>query len=405
MTHIMDDAHTSSPLAFPPGFTWGAATSAYQIEGAWDEDGKGPSIWDTFAHMPGRVAGGDKGDVACDHYHRWEEDLDLIAGLNRDSAEWFADYARVVVDRLSDRVSHWMTLNEPQCFVGLGHRTGQHAPGDQYDWERVLRVGHHALLAHGRAVQVIRSHARTPSTVGYAPVGVVRIPASGRPEDLEAGIRHMFSVPKGDSWNNTWWLDPVLRGQYPEDGMDAFDGARPPVQPGDFEIMNQPLDFLGANIDNGQTIRAGEDGVPQDVPHPQGIGRNLYAWPVTPASLYWGRRLLQERYGLPIVVTENGTSTGDWVNLDGQVRDFARIDFLRRYLLELRRAMADGVDVRAYFHWSWMDNFEWQEGYKQRFGLVHVDYATQKRTPKASAAWYARVMETGGASLDEAVSL
>lgn len=450
-------------MTFPSDFRWGAATASYQIEGTPTRSGGGESVWNLHCRRAGAIHDNASGEVACDHVSRYRDDVALMAKygiqayrfsiswprvlpdgvgavspsglafydrlvdtllehkiepwvtlfhwdyplalyyrggwLNRDSADWFADYTRVVADRLSDRVRHWMTLNEPQCFIGLGHRTGIHAPGDRWDWERVLRAGHHALLAHGRAVQVLRAHAKTPPTIGYAPVGVVKMPATDRAEDLGAARTAMFSVPEGNFWNNAWWTDPVVLGSYPEDGFRAYGGALPPIREGDLETIHQPLDFLGANIYNAQPVRMGDEGAPVEVPHRQGVGRNVYGWPVTPEALYWGPRFFSERYGLPIVVTENGISTSDWVDLDGRVDDYARIDFLRRYLRALGGAISEGVDVRAYFHWSWMDNFEWQEGYKQRFGLTYVDFETQLRTPKASAAWYREVIRANGASL------
>ncbi|WP_045234842.1 GH1 family beta-glucosidase [Deinococcus pimensis] len=451
-------------MTFPKHFRWGVATASYQIEGSPTQDGGGDSVWDLHTRRAGTVWDHTSGLVACDHARRASEDVALMrehaigayrlslswprvlpdgrgrvndrglafydrlvddllhAGiepwvtlfhwdfplalyyqggwLNRDSSDWFADYTRVIVDRLSDRVRHWFTLNEPQCFVGLGHRTGVHAPGDQLGWEAVLRVGHHALMAHGKAVQVIRAHARSAPTVGYAPVGVVATPATSAPEDVDAAREMMFSLPKGDTWNNPMWLDPVLRGHYPE-GLEAAFDAAPPVRAGDLEVIHQPLDFLGANVYNGGPVTRAEDGSATRVPYPPGLGRTMYGWPVTPDALYWGPRFYHEQYGLPVVITENGVSLSDWVDLDGHVRDFGRVDFLRRYLLELERAVRDGVDVLGYFHWSWMDNFEWQEGYKQRFGLVHVDFTTQKRTPKASAAWYRDVIRSNGAQLHQ----
>jgi beta-glucosidase len=450
-------------MPFKDNFRWGAATASYQIEGSPVRQGGGESVWDQFCRREDVIKDGSSGFIACDHVERYREDVSLMrncglrayrfslswprilpsgtgavseqglgfydrlvdellaAGiepwatlfhwdfplelyhrggwLNRDSADWFAEYTGVVVKRLSDRVQHWMTLNEPQCFIGMGHRNGDHAPGLKLGWEDVLRAGHHALLAHGKAVQVIRAHSKTPSQVGYAPVGGVNVPASHSPEDIEAARSAMFSMPKASVFNNAWWFDPVLRGHYPEDGHDAFGAARPPILLGDLETICQPLDFLGANIYNGRTVRAGRNGIPEEIRHPPGIGRTVYDWPVTPEALYWGSRFFYERYNLPIVITENGVSTSDWVDLDGRVHDAARIDFLRRYLLELKRAVEDGVDVLGYFHWTLMDNFEWQEGGRQRFGLIHVDYTTQKRTPKDSAAWFEQVSRSNGESL------
>ncbi len=448
-------------LTFPADFTWGAAAASYQVEGATRVDGRGPSVWDMFCRAPGRVWEGHTGDVACDHYHRWKEDVALMksiglkayrlsiawprvmpagtgavnarglafydqlvdglleAGvepwvtlfhwdlpydlylrggwLNRDSVNWFGDYADVVARKLSDRVSNWMTLNEPQCFIGLGLRDGIHAPGDKLGLKEMLTAGHHTLMAHGKAVQVIRAATRKPASIGWAPVGVTFIPASDSPADIQAARTATCSVRTKDYWNNTWWADPVLFGRYPEDGLSLFGDDAPTVQSGDMDLIRQPLDFYGANIYHGTVVRAGADGAPENVPLRPGYPHTMFLWKVTPSALYWGPRFLHERYQLPVVVTENGLANADWVSLDGKVHDPQRIDFMERYLSELRRACHDGIPVKGYFTWSIMDNFEWAEGYKQRFGIIYVDYATGKRTLKDSAEWYREVIRTHGA--------
>ncbi len=453
-------------MAYPKGFVWGAATASYQIEGAAREDGKGLSVWDTLCRRPGAIWNGQTGNVACDHYHRWREDVALMkrvglkayrfsiswprvmpegigrvnpkglafydrlvdgllaAGiapyvtlfhwdypqelydrggwLNRESADWFAAYAAVIAAKLGDRVGHWMTLNEPQCFVGLGHFDGRHAPGDKWNWAEVLRVGHHALLAHGRGVQAIRAASPAPCQVGFAPVGVVRIPASESKKDVDAARADMFAVTARHQWNNTWWMDPIFLGAYPKDGLRLYEADLPPIRDRDMKTIRQPLDFFGANIYSGSTVRAGPRGKPEAVPDPAGIGLTAYKWPLTPEALYWGPRFFHERYKLPVFITENGMSGADWVALDGGVHDGPRIDYTARYLLALGRAIADGVDVRGYFHWSILDNFEWAEGFKERFGLIHVDFVTGKRTLKDSALWYAKVIATNGRSLRKA---
>lgn len=463
---------SSSP--FPADFTWGAAAAAFQIEGAATTDGKGLSVWDMMCRQPGRVFDGHTGDIACDHYHRYAEDVGILseigakayrlsvswprvipagtgavneAGLafydrlidellakgvqpwvtlfhwdfpydlycrggwlNRDSVEWFADYTALVVDRLSDRVSHWITLNEPQCFIGLGHYQGVHAPGDKVGVAEMLRAGHHALLAHGRAVQVIRARAKTPPLVGWAPVGGPSMPVdASNPAEVEFARRTTFAMgthdpakPRAEDgcfWNTAWWSDPVVLGHYPEDGWAGYGKAVPEIRAGDLETISQPLDFYGVNIYSGSYVRPKADGTAEYVTFPPGNPRTALKWPVTPEALYWGPRFLHERYKLPIVITENGLSGADWVGLDGRVHDGHRIDFLQRYLRELGRAIADGVEVRGYFQWSILDNFEWAEGYKERFGLVHVDYETQKRTLKDSAYWYRDMIASNGATL------
>ena len=451
-------------MRFPKGFVWGAASASYQIEGAAREDGKGPSVWDMFCRKQGAVWKNQNGDVACDYYHRWKEDVSLMkeiglkgyrfsiswtrvlpegvgqvnakgldfydrlvdgllaakvqpwatlfhwdypyrlycrgGWLNSASSDWFAEYTALVVDRLSDRVKHWMTLNEPQCFVGLGHSSGIHAPGDKLGFAEILRIAHNVLLAHGKAVKAIRARSKEEPRIGYAPVGVVSIPASRSMRDIRAAHEAMFRIVGKEIWNNTWWLEPVLKGKYPEDGLKLFEAEMPPIRAGDMETMHQPLDFFGVNIYLGQTVRAGKDGRPETVPPPLGHALTAYRWAVTPDSLYWGPKFYWERYKLPLVVTENGMSGADWISLDGKVHDPQRIDFLQRYLLSLRGAIADGVDVRGYFQWSLTDNFEWAEGVKERFGLIFLDYATQKRILKDSALWYRKVIAGNGACLE-----
>jgi len=312
--------------------------------------------------------------------------------LSPSSPEWFADYASLVTARLSDRVRHWITLNEPQVFLNLGHHYGTHAPGDRFDLPEVLRATHHVLLAHGRAVQAIRAAARTPAQIGFAPVGFSSIPASDRPEDIEAARQAMCSITAPTLWNTTWYADPIFRQTYPEDGLAIFGRAAPTVGADDMATIGQPIDFYGVNIYQGHVVRAGENGEPEVVPFPVGHPLTALAWPVVPEALHWGPRFLWERYGTPIYITESGLANTDWIANDGKVHDPQRIDFTARYLHALHQAIGDGADVRGYFHWSLMDNFEWAEGYKQRFGLVYVDYQTQQRTLKDSALWYKQVI-------------
>jgi beta-glucosidase len=450
-------------MSFPKNFVWGTAAASYQIEGGATADGKGPSVWDMLCRKPGAVYDGHTGDVACDHYHRYAEDVAILkqfgvqayrlslswprvlpagsgapnekgldfydrlidsllaAGitpwvtlfhwdfplalyhrggwLNRDSADWFADYATLMVKRLGDRVSHWMTLNEPQVYINAGHLEGRHAPGDKLALHEVLTAAHNTLRAHGRGVQAIRAASPKPCRVGYAPASHPRIPHTESPADIEAARRSFFATPGRHVATMSWWLEPVFSGKYPQDGWDFFGRDVPLVEPGDLELIRQPVDFFGINIYNGDRIQATADGGFERVPFPPGHPRTAFNWPITPEAMYWTARFCHERYQHPIVVTENGISCTDSVALDGKVHDPTRIDFTRRYLLELERAIDGGIPVEGYFHWSFIDNFEWAEGYKQRFGLVHCDYATGKRTPKDSAAWYAEVIRTNGAAL------
>jgi len=452
----------SSSSPFPQNFTWGAATASYQIEGAAHEEGRGLSVWDTMCRQEGRIARGQSGDVACDHYHCYREDVALMkqiglkayrlslswpriipdgngevnakglafydrlidellaAGiepwvtlfhwdfphalycqggwLNRQSVDWFARYTEVVVKKLSDRVRHWMVFNEPQCFIGLGHKIGMHAPGDKLALADVLRAAHHVLLAQGRAVQTIREHAQLAPVIGCALASPISIPASDSPADIEAARQHMMGFGDEWTWNTTWWADPVSFGHYPEDGLRKYHKDAPQIQPGDMETIRQPLDFFGVNIYSGIVIRAGANGH-ENVKMPEGWPVTAMNWEVQPKSLYWGPRFLFERYKLPMVITENGMALTDWRSVDGQVRDPLRIDFLERYLTALGQAIRDGVDIRGYFLWSLMDNFEWAEGYRPRFGIIHVDYPTGTRTMKDSARWYSEVIAQNGANL------
>lgn len=458
----------SVPKAFPKQFVWGAATAAYQIEGGAREDGRGPSVWDMLCQKEGAIDGGASGDVASDHYHRMTEDVAWLAALglgayrfsiawprvlpegtgainqrgldfydrlvdallevgikpyatlfhwdlplalyhrggwlNRDSASWFGDYAGIVAAKLGDRVSHWITLNEPQVFVGHGHYDGRHAPGLKYSLSEMLLCAHHALLAHGRGVQALRSRSPQPCRIGFAPMGFPKMPASNSEADLAATREVMFSVQQPNHWNLVWWADPVLKGEYPESGLRVFGGHAPKYTAEDMKLISEPTEFLGLNIYQGARIAAGSQG-PEVVPNPPGFPLTAFNWPMTPEALYWGPRWAFERYGKPIFITENGLSCRDWPSLDGRVHDAQRIDFISRQLRQLHRAIDEGTPVEGYFHWSALDNFEWADGYKERFGLIHVDYPTGQRTAKDSYFWYRRVIESGGAAAlgDEAL--
>lgn len=450
-------------MSFPENFVWGAASSSYQIEGGAYEHGKGLSIWDMLCRQPGTIWSNGTGDIACDHYNKYEEDIDLMGRiglkayrlsiswprvlpegtgkvnirglafydrlidsllnngiepwitlfhwdypyalycrggwLNRDSAEWFAEYTQRVVDILSDRVSHWITQNEPQCFIGLGHQTGEHAPGLKLGFSDVLLAAHHSLLAHGKAVQVIRSHAKSKPFIGTALATIVKTPYNNRQEDIETARECMFSIKARDCWNNSWFADPVVFGRYPDDGLNLFEKEITGLKDGDMATISQPLDFYGANIYSGEAVSSSDTGSAVPVPTHDGPPLTTMEWELKPETLYWGPRFLSERYQLPVVVTENGMSNCDWVHADGKVHDPQRIDFHTRYLREYRRAIDEGFSCRGYFLWSVMDNFEWAHGYKQRFGIIHVDYATGKRTMKDSAYWYHDVIASNGTIL------
>lgn len=444
---------------FKDDFIWGTAAASFQIEGAAQVGGRGDSVWDMFCREPGTIRDGSDGITACDHYNRYPEDIEIMQSLglkayrlsvawprimpdgqgvinqegldfydrvidklleagidpwitlfhwdfptalydrggwlNRESSDWFADFAKRICERYSDRVSHWFTLNEPQCFLGLGHHSGEHAPGMKMSFEKVLQASHHALLAHGKAVQVMRSVARQPLMIGAAPVGLVTYPTSDDPALIEAARRATFEITDLGCFSNTWYADPMIKGEYPEDGLNLFEQYLPEIRSDDMKTIGQPLDMYACNIYSGSPIAFDASGEPKTVDL-IGCGRTTMDWNVTPECLYWGPRFFFERYGLPIVVTENGMANCDWVHLDGQVSDPGRIDYVCRHLRSLKQAAVEGVDVMGYFYWSIMDNFEWAHGYQQRFGLVHVDYQTQKRTPKQSAYWYRDVIASGG---------
>jgi len=447
-------------MSFPSGFVWGAAAAAYQIEGAASEDGRGLSVWDMFCRKDGAIFSGHDGQVACDHYHRWREDIQhmkemalkayrlsiswsrvlpegigatneqglkfydrLIDGLlaaditpyvtlfhwdfpyelycrggwlNPQCVDWFAAYTRLIAQRYGDRVTHWLTLNEPQCFLGLGHRDGIQAPGLKLAWMDVLRAMHHVLLAHGRSVQVLREFSPRTPCIGWAPVGEVKFPVTLSSEDIHAARTQTMAADSRDLWNNTLFSDPVCLGHYPEDALRAWGRDFPKFSHKEMDLIHQKIDFYGLNIYRGQPVRAGADGKCENVAREPGSPNNAYSWTIDPPTLYWGPKFIYERYKVPVVITENGFAGLDWIALDGAVHDPQRIDFTRRYLMELARAVDDGVDVRGYFHWSLMDNFEWADGYRQRFGLLHVDYKTLRRTPKDSARWYANVIRSNG---------
>lgn len=450
-------------MTFPNEFTWAASAASYQIEGSAYEDGKGLSVWDTFCKQPGKVNNGNTGDVACDHYHRFEEDCAIMkeiglkayrlsiswprvlpdgigkvnekglefyerlidklleykiqpwvtlfhwdypeklfqqnGWLNPQSSDWFSEYTKVVIDRLSDRVSHWMPQNEPQCFLDLGHRTGYHAPGLKLEMKDVLTATHNALLAHGKSVQIIRANAKVKPSIGTAFVGVVAIPSGDSFINVEAARRGTFAVYDKTLMNNPWFFDPVLLGKYPKDGLKQFADWMPKYNDDDMKTICQPLDFIGLNIYRGWKVRPSLKTGAEIIPTPEGFPITAMEWEVTPEALYWGPKFFYERYKLPIVITENGMANCDWVYEDGKVHDPQRIDFVSKYLKQYKRAIDEGIPCKGYFYWSLTDNFEWAHGYSKRFGLTHIDYKDQKRTLKDSALWYKNVIATNGANL------
>ena len=336
-------------------------------------------------------------------YH-WDMPQEVFAcggWLNPESARWFEKYASVAAARFGDRVRNWITINEPQCAIILGLEDGSHAPGIRLPMPQVLQSGHHLLLAHGRAVGALREHASLPLNITIAPVGTIHYPMDETPKNIDAARTASFGNWEGKScWIPSWFSDPVYLGSYPESGLEFFGSDAPVFTEEEMRIISQPLDTCAINFYCGEPVRA------TDTPsgwapakHPDGHPRTSFDWPVTPTALYWLVKFFHERYQTPILITENGLSNTDWVDLDGEVKDYPRIDFIRRYLRQLKRAADDGLPINGYFHWSLMDNFEWAEGYNPRFGLIHVDYQTQKRTLKQSAHFYKEIIASNGADL------
>jgi beta-glucosidase len=445
---------TDQEFAFPKDFVWGAATAAYQIEGAWDEDGKGESIWDRFSHTPGKIHHGDVGDVACDHYHRWREDIEMMkaiglkayrfsvawprvlpdgrgeinqAGLDfysqlvdalleaqiepyitlyhwdlpqrlQDEGGWtgrtvvnaFCEYADVLSAKLGDRVKQWMTLNEPFVSAFTGHLEGRHAPGHT-NLHEALAASHHLLLAHGQAVPIIRANS------SEAQVGVVVNLHSAMAASASAADRAAAYFSDGQL--NRWFLDPIVGRGFPQDIVQAYGDPMEFIRPGDLEQIAVPIDFLGINYYQRDVARS------TAIPEAENAPRTTFrrdevtdlGWEVYPEGLYDLLGRLHFDYGFPaIYITENGAAYRDRVEGDGQVNDPERLSYIKRHLEMVHRAIRVGVGVRGYFAWSLMDNFEWGYGYSKRFGLVYVDYETQQRIVKASGKWYGRVIQANG---------
>lgn len=446
-------------MPFSKDFIWGTASAAYQIEGAVSEDGRGATVWDRFSHTPGKTFGGHTGDIACDSYHRFEEDLQALLDLgvkhyrfgigwtriypdgrtlnergfdyydrvvdsllqngitpwltlfhwdtpqaledeggwqNRETAKMLGVFAGTIAAHFKGRVSHYFTINEPQCFIGLGYQTGAHAPGKTLAGASLFACWHNAMLAHGLMTQAVRA-ADCSAIIGAASCGLVCIPQSESEADCSAAREAMFSFNRFSDFSlfsHHAFLDPILLGRYPDDPF--FQNAA--IGADDFANICQPLDFIGLNLYNAAEVRAGASG-PELVPFLRGSPRTAMRWPITPTMMYYATRFVFERYRLPLYITENGLSCNDKPFLDGKVHDSDRIDFLRRYLRELKRASEANVDLRGYFHWSLIDNFEWSNGYEERFGLFYVDYKTLKRHPKDSAIWYRATIESNGENL------
>jgi len=438
------------PYRYPRGFFWGCSTAAYQVEGGAKDGGRGPSVWDTFSHTPGKTHSGDTGDVSADSYHLYKEDVQLLknlgvqtyrmsiswsrvfpngtgapnsAGLdyysrvvdellanritpyvtlfhwdlpqalpggwqNRDTAKAFADYAAYVTKHLGDRVNHWMTTNEFTCFTDLGYRIGQFAPGLRLGAAQVNQVRHHGILAHGLAVGAIRANTPSGTQVGLAENAVVFCPVIETPE-------HIAAARRATRVENAPFLTALMEGRYIDEYLEREGGNAPQVQPGDMEAIGSRLDFVGLNVYTPQYARAADtplgyvvDNYPESYPHMWSPWLAL-----GPECIYWAVRNTCDQWKVPaIYITENGTSSSDVPKGDGQIADTDRVMYLRNHLANLHRAVAEGYPVKGYFLWSLMDNFEWADGYSKRFGLHYVDFKTLKRTPKLSAEWYRQVI-------------
>jgi beta-glucosidase len=444
---------TKASREFPKGFLWGSATASYQVEGAFNEDGRGPSIWDTFSHIPGKVVNNANGDVADDHYHRYKEDVQLMKSLgvksyrfsvawprvfpqgsgapnpkgldfynrlvdellanniqpfatlyhwdlpqalqdngggweSRDTSKAFGDYAGYVAKHLSDRVKHFFTINEFGAYVELGYRIGIHAPGLSLPPGRFNQTRHHSVLGHGLAVQAIRANAKPGTKVGLAENMNICVPV------IES-TAHIESATKATRELNAQYMTVIQEGKYTEAYLATAGADAPKFTPEDLKTISSPLDFVGINIYTATHVRADSSPLgfavvrnPASYPHMASTWLNI-----GPEALYWGPRHVANIWNVKeIYITENGCSSSDIPAPDGIVYDTDRVMFLRNYLSQLQRATADGVPVKGYFLWSLMDNFEWADGYTNRFGLHYVDYATQKRTPKLSAAFYREVI-------------
>ena len=450
---------------FRDDFVWGVASSAYQVEGRDSNDGAGKTIWDTFTEE-GRIFENQNAYESCDHMHHYKEDYALMrllgikayrfslnwarilpegtgkvnekgialyrdmilemkkngitpyitmyhwelpqalqdkgGWLNESVIDWFGEYAKVVAENFSDICDYFITINEPQCVVGLGHLSGVHAPGKKLTVKETFQIAHNLLRAHGQATINLRKYAKHPIQIGFAPTCGVAYPASNKPEDIEAARKTYFGFDNpidNWTWNVAWFSDPVFLGEYPKEGLEKFKEYLPEITKEDIELIHQPIDFMGQNIYNGYMIKAGENGEAEYVDRPYGFPKTAANWPVTPEAFYWGIRFLSERYKMPLYITENGMSCHDNVSKDGRVHDPNRIQFLDEYISAMQKASDDGADIRGYFLWTFLDNFEWDKGYNERFGIVYVDFATQKRIVKDSAYWYQSIMESNGEEL------
>jgi beta-glucosidase len=444
----------SGPRSFPQGFLWGSATASYQVEGAVNEDGRGTTIWDTFSHTPGKTHNGDTGDVADDHYHRYKEDIQLMKNLglktyrfsiawsrvfptgtgapnpkgldfynrmldslleagiqpyctlfhwdlpqaledkggwqSRATSEAFANYAGYVAQHLSDRVKHFMTLNEMSSFVDLGYGNGIHAPGLKLSPAGLNQVRHHAVLAHGLGVQAIRAHAKPGTKVGLAENATACVPIIETPEHIAAATKAYREV-------NAGYLTAVMEGKYTDAYLAHAGADAPKFTAADMKAIGSPVDFVGLNVYTPAYVRADDSPAGFSMIEPPASSPHMMSpWlKVGPEAIYWSPRLAHHLWNIKeIYITENGASSTDVLTPDGHVYDSDRVMYLRNYITQLHRAVSEGIPVKGYFCWSLMDNYEWADGYAYRFGIHYVDFATQKRYPKMSAHLYKQIIAT-----------
>ena len=448
-------------MDFGKDFLWGAATASAQIEGGWKEDGRGPSIWDYVYPKNGCSKNGADARITCEHYSHWREDVALMkemglkayrfsiswsrlypAGYGRfnekgaefydklinelikngikpvitcyhwdmpeavfqrggwfnpDCAKWFADYCAKIVELYSDRVDMFLTINEPECFVDIGYNSGGHAPFAKYPFDRVLQLMHRVLIANGMAVRAMRKAAKQPIQIGMAPAIWAPVPATENPADIEAARYKAFHI-EGRTVNKAIaFAETALTGKYPECIEKEF-GSWFEHPESDMEIIHAPFDFFAYNTYSAEIIKAGKDG-PETVPFDYNTHYTATDWAITPDCLYWSARFLYERYKLPIIISENGVATVDIPDENGVVNDDSRIQYLRQHLRGAKRAISEGIPIKGYFYWSLMDNYEWGMGFTKRFGMVYIDYNTQKRTLKKSASWYRNLIDNNGENL------
>ena len=440
-------------MSFCKDFAWGAATAAYQIEGGAHEADKGLNGWDVGCAKGRYVFEGHSGDVGCDHFHRWKEDVALLkklgirhyrfsvnwarlmphgtgavsaeganfyisllkelraasvtpwitlfhwdypyelqlkgGWLNPESPAWFESYCRVCAELFGEYADNFILINEPQCFIELGHSQGTHAPFWKLPRAEVLQCAHNVLAGFARGEKAVRKAIARPVRIGFAQAFGPAMPYTEK--DTELARRDTFAC-HNDLFSGNFWADPLIFGHYAPEfvGWMAENGFEPPE-----DDLKSQIDFYGVNTYTGRYVTAGADGAAEYVVPKPSVPKTDMRWDVFPDSLYWGAKFLYERYRIPLVYTENGVALTEWKSLEGRVEDDSRIDFIKRYLRSLHRA-AQEADVRGYFYWSFMDNFEWGEGFSKKFGLIHIDYDTLVRTPKKSAFWYKKVMETNG---------